>query len=414
VSFLNTSAGVGPVPAADTGCNQILPEIGITGTPVIDSQSGTLYLVAMTKETAGSSVNYVQRLHALDVSSGAERSGSPVVIQAATPGTGDGGSMDVFHPKDYKQRSGLLLLNGVVYTTWTSHCDIGQYHGWLIGYDARTLQQVAVYNSTPNGSLGAFWAGGAAPAVDSAGAIYLVSANGIFDHASGGPDLGESYIKLSSSRPLAVLGSFTPFNQLSLNDSDLDTGSAGVVLLGDEAGSTAHPHLLAGAGKEGRIYLLDRDQLGGWNSQSDSQIVQSLPGAIPGGLFGNPAYFNRTLYFCGASQGLVAFPVANAQMGTAPSSHAPEQFSYPGCVPSISSNGPNGAIVWALESSGTLHAYDAGNLANELFNSNQDVSRNALGTYVKFSVPTVVNGKVYAGTQNALVVYGLLSGSSSQ
>jgi len=407
VSFLNPNGGVGTVPAGDTGCDQILPEIGITGTPVIDSQSGTLYLVAMTKESSGGAVNYVQRLHALDVSSGAERSGSPVVIQASTPGRGDGGSTDVFQPMNYKQRSGLLLLNGVVYTAWSSHCDIGQYHGWLIGYDARSLQRVSVYNTTPNGSQGAIWASGAAPAVDSAGALYLVSANGTFDATSGGADFGESYIKLSSSSPLKVLSYFTPFNQQTLSSSDQDTGSAGVVLLGNEAGSSTHPHLMAGAGKEGRIYLLDRDQLGGWNSQSDSQIVQSLPNAIPGGLFGNPAYFNKTLYFCGAAQGLVAFPIANAQMATAPSSHSPGQFDYPGCVPSISSNGSTNGIVWALETSGTLHAYDATNVANELFNSNQNIGRNALGPYVKFSVPTIVNGKVYAGTQNALAVYGL-------
>jgi hypothetical protein len=397
------------VPAADTGCDQIIPEIGITSTPVIDSQSATIYVVAMTKETSGGTVNYVQRLHALDVSSGAERSGSPVIIQASVPGTGDSGSTVVFQPQSYKQRSGLLLLNGIVYAAFTSHCDIGQYHGWLMGYDAHTLQQVAVFNSTPNGSQGAIWASGAAPAVDSAGAIYVVGANGTFDYASGGADLAESYIKLSSSNHLGVVSYFTPFNQQSLSSADLDTGSAGVVLLGDEAGSSSHPHLMAGAGKEGRIYLLDRDQLGGWNSQADSQIVQSLPNAIPGGLFGNPAYFNKILYFCGASQGLVAFPIANAQMATAPSSHSPSQFSYPGCVPSISANGSGSAIVWALESSATLHAYDAANLASELFNSNQNVSRNTLGSYVKFSVPTIVNGKVYAGTQTALVVYGRLS-----
>lgn len=405
VSFLNPNGGVTSVPASDTGCDQIVPEIGITGTPVIDFQHGTLYVVAMTKETSSGGVDYVQRLHALDITRGVERPGSPVVIQATVPGSGDGGSSDVFEPRNYKQRPGLLLLNGVVYAGFGSHCDIGQYHGWLFGYDASTLRQVAVYNDTPNGSQGAFWSGGAAPAADAAGNIYVVSANGTADSNTG--DFGSSYLKLGTSGGLHLLDFFTPFNYQTLNDGDADVGSAGVALLGNEAGSSAHPHLMVGAGKEGRIYLLDRDHLGGFQPGADSQIVQSLPDALPGGLFGNPAYFNRTIYFCGVSQSLAAFPIANAQMATAPSSQSPEQFNYPGCVPTISSNGAANPIVWALEASGTLHAYDANNLNTELFNSNQDSARDALGAYVKYSVPTVANGKVYAGTQNALVVYGL-------
>lgn len=406
VSFLNPNGGVNSVPASDTGCDQITPEIGITGTPVIDPQSGTLYVVAMTKETSGGTTNYVHRLHALDITRGVERPGSPIVIEATVSGTGDGGSTDVFQARNYKQRTGLLLLNGVVYAGFTSHCDIGQYHGWLIGYDASSLHQVAVYNSTPNGGQGALWSGGAAPAVDSAGNIYIVSANGTFDANSGGSDLGESYIKLSPSSGLHVLDSFTPFNYQSLDDADQDTGSAGVALLDNAAGSPTHPHLMVGAGKEGRIYLLDRDHLGGFQSGADSQIVQSLPGALSGGLYGNPAYFNRTIYFCGSGQSLAAYPIANAQMATAPSSQSAQQFGAPGCVPTISANGITNAIVWALEASGVLHAYDANNLNSELYNSNQDMGRDGLGPYVKFSVPTVANGKVYAGTQNTVVVYG--------
>ncbi len=407
VNFLNAAAGITTVPAADTGCNQIEPEIGITGTPVIDPQSGTLYLVAMTKERASGGANYVHRLHALDVTTGQERAGSPVVIQASTPGTGDGSNVDVLIPRNYKQRPGLLLLNGVVYTGWSSHCDGGRYHGWLIGYDAQSLGQVAVYNSTPNGSLGSFWAGGAAPAADSASNIYVVSANGTFDRDSGGPDLGESYIKLGSAGGLSVADFFTPFNQQTLNDGDVDTGSAGVALLGDEAGSPAHPHLMVGAGKEGRIYLLDRDQLGGFQAGSDKQIVQSIYNVISG-LFGNPAYFNKIVYFCGSGDGLEAFPIANAQLATSPSSQSASQYGYPGCVPTISANGTSNAIVWTLETSGTLHAYDATNLGRELFNTNQNAARDALGSYVKYSIPTVANGKVYAATQNSLMIYGLL------
>jgi len=407
-SFLNSAAGVTTFPAGDTGCDQIVPEIGITGTPVIDPQTGTLYAVGMTKETAGSGASYVARLHALDIASGAEKPAGPAVIGASVPGTGEGGTTVTFQARNYKQRPGLLFLNGVVYTAWSSHCDIGQYHGWLIGYDAQTLSRVAVYNNTPNGNEGSFWAGGAAPAADSAGNIYLVAGNGSFDYASGGPNLGESYIKLSSAGGLAVADYFTPFNYADLNGRDLDVGSAGVSLLPDEAGSALHPHLMVGAGKEGRIYLLDRSALGGLHSGSDSQIAQSIPSAI-GGLFGNPAYYGKNIYFCGANDRLKAFAVINGEMTVTPGSQSAATMAYPGCVPTISANGPSGGIVWIVDPSGLLRAYDAAGLANELYNSNQNRARDSLGAAVKFSVPTVANGKVYAGTQNSLAVYGPLS-----
>jgi uncharacterized protein (TIGR03437 family) len=409
VSFLNAAAGVTTVPYQDTGCSQIVPELGITSTPVIDPVGGALYVVAMTKEISGSVTTYVQRLHALDVTTGAEKPGSPVTIQASVPGTGEGASTVVFRAENYKQRAGLVLWNGIVYTAWASHCDIGEYHGWLIAYDAHALSQTAVYNNTPNGNEASFWAGGAAPAVDSSGNIYLVGGNGAFDSGGKGPDFGESYLKLSTTGGLSMADYFTPFNYASLNPADLDVGSAGVALLGDEAGSSQHPHLMVGAGKEGRIYLLDRDNLGKVQTGSDSQIVQSLPGAI-GGLFGNPAYYNKTIYFCGSGDSLKAFPSSGASMSTSPASQTAVKFGSPGCVPTISANGAAGGIVWVLDPSGLLHAYDASNLSTELYNSNQNKTRDALGTTVKFSVPAVVNAKVYAGTTNSLVVYGLLSG----
>ena len=411
VSFINPAAGVTTVPAQDTGCGQIVPEIGITSTPVIDAASGTIYVVAMTKETSGGAVNYVQRLHALDITTGAERPGSPVVIQATYPGTGEGGSTVVFDPKSYKQRPGLLLLNGVVYTTWSSHCDIGTYHGWIIGYDATTLRQAAVYCDTPNGSEGSFWQGGAAPAADAAGNMYVVSGNGTFDYASGGPDLGESYIKLSTGSGLSVADYFTPFNYDALNRGDVDTGSAGVALLPDEAGGGGHPHLMVSAGKEGRIYLLDRDNMGKFQAGSDSQIVQSMANAV-GPLFGIPAYFNGSVYFGGSFDHLKAFAIANGRLSTAPTSTSRETFAFPGCVPTVSSSGNANGIVWVLDPSATLRAYDAADLGRELYNSDQNSARDGLGSYVKFSVPTVANGKVFAGTQGALVVYGLLNGST--
>jgi uncharacterized protein (TIGR03437 family) len=403
VSFLGQ--GVTPMPAADTSCGQITPEIGITGTPVIDGASGTIYLVATTKETAGASASYVHRLHALDVSTGAEKPGSPAVIQGTYPGTASGGSTVTFNAKNHKQRPGLLLLNGVVYVAFSSHCDIGAYHGWMMGYDAATLRQVTVYNDTPNGNEGSFWNGGAAPAVDGDGNIYIVSGNGTFDYETQGPDLGESYLKMSSAGGLSVLDYFTPFNYAPLNSGDVDMGSAGVVLLGDEAGSAAHPHLMAGAGKEGRVYLIDRDNPGKWRAGADDQIVQSIPNAI-GGLFGNPAYFNKALYFCGSGDSLKAFSVMNAQMSATPTSSSPDPAGI--CVPSISASGNDNGIVWALQPWGVLAAYDATNLAIELYTSAQNSQRDGLGASVKFSAPTVVNGKVYAGTENQFVAYGLL------
>ncbi len=298
VSFINPSAGVTTVPYQNAlNCTQITPEIGITGTPVIDPASNTMYLVAMTMETSGGSTNYVHRLHSLDVTTGAERVGSPVVIQATVPGTGDHGTTVTFIPRNYKARPGLLLLNGVVYTSWSSHCDAGVYHGWIMGYDATTLAQVTVYNVTPNGTQASFWASGVAPAVDEHNNIYVVSGNGNFNANAGGPDLGESFIKLTTDGGLVVADYFTPFNQFDLNNRDLDTGSSGALLLPDSVGSAAHPHLLTSAGKEGRVYLLDRDNMGQFQTGSDSQIVQSIAMAN-GGLFGIPAYFNgKSLLF---------------------------------------------------------------------------------------------------------------------
>jgi hypothetical protein len=411
VSFLDPASGVTTVPYQNVfGCTQIVPEIGITGTPVIDPDSGTLYVVAMTMEVSGGTTNYAHRLHALDLTTGAERPGSPVLIQAAVSGTGDRGATVNFIPRNYKSRPGVLLWKGVVYTSWSSHCDAGAYHGWLIGYDANTLTQVAVYNNTPNGSQGSFWAAGAAPSVDDQGNIYLDAGNGTFDADTGGPDLGETFIKLSTSGGgLSVVDYFTPFNQLDLNSRDVDTGSSGTLLLPDSAGSPEHPHLLTSAGKEGRIYLLDRDNLGQFQAGSDSQIVQSLPGALTG-MFSTPAFFNGTVYFSGGGDNLKAFPIANALFPSSPSSQSATKMGGLGSVPSVSANGATNGIVWVLESSGggTLRAYDAANLANELYNSNQNRAQDALGSYVKFSTPTIADGKVYAGTQNSLAVYGLL------
>jgi uncharacterized protein (TIGR03437 family) len=396
-------------PAEVMNCFTITPELGITGTPVIDPSTNTLYVVAMTKR------DYLQfhRLHAIDVTTGAERAGSPIMIEASYPGNGDGlfsSSPVKFDSYFHKNRSGLLLLNGVVYAAWTSHCDSRVYHGWITAYDAKDLHQVAVFNSTPNANRASFWMGGAAPAADAEGNVYAVSGDGQFDPP--GSNFGDSVIKFSSSG-LTVIDYFTPFNQLHLGQADLDLGSSGALLLPDSVGSPEHRHLLICAGKEGRIYLLDRDRMGQFNTVSDSQIVQSVEGAISS-LYGGPAYFNQTVYFAASNDRLKAFRISGARLETAPSSQSAQAFSYPGAVPAVSANGSANGIIWLTDSSygGTLRAFDASNLTLELYNSRINASRDGMGPFVRFSTPVIANGKVYAGTGNSLAVYGLLTQAS--
>ena len=408
-----------------SGCGQIAPELGITATPALDALTGRLYVVAMTKETTTSAVgattvNFFQRLHALDVTTGLDVAGSPVEIQATYPGTGDGGTEDLFVPLNYKERPGLVLSRGIVYTFWSSHCDAGDYHGWVMGYDAATLAQRVVYVVDPNGSRASFWNSGAAPAVDTAGNLYLDAGNGTFDAQNddgslnpGGVDFGESLLRLTpTGKTLATADWFTPFNVSNLDENDLDTGSSGVVLydVGDN-------HLMSSAGKEGRIYVLNRDNLGKFTPNADTGAVQTvLPGAngLAGGLFGCPAFFNSsangpTLYFAAVGDYPKAFVLDSAgELPAAPTSQVASAFAYPGSVPSISANGGTGGIAWMLESNGVLHAYDADNLATELYNSNQNATRDALGSYVKFTTPIITQGKVYVGTADHLVGYGLI------
>jgi hypothetical protein len=392
-------------------CPTIAPELGITGTPVIDPSTNTLYVVALTKRDT----LFFHRLHALNIATGAERLGSPVLIEATVAGAGGdlfSPSPVTFLPYFHKNRAGLLLLNGVIYTSWASHCDSRSYHGWIIAFDASDFHKVSVFNSTPNANRGAFWMGGAAPAADPEGNIFVVSGNGTFDGNANGVDLGDSVIKLSSPG-LAVVDYFTPFNQLRLDAADIDLGSSGAVLLPDIVGSAAHRRLLVTAGKEGRIYLLDRDQLGHFNAARDSQIVQSIEGAIRS-LFGGPAYFNNTLYFAAWNDRVKAFPISGAHVALAPSSQSTAVLAYPGAVPAVSANGASNGILWLVEGSsgGTLRAYDASNLTNELYNSQTNSSRDALGSFVRFSVPTVAEGRVYVGTGNSLAVFGLLEPGS--
>src|SRR5580698_2893210 len=397
VSFLNPTRGVLAASSADLECGSIVPEVGITATPVIDPVSGTLYVVAMTEEPT--SDGYAHRLHALDVTTGAEKPGSPVEIQASVPGQGDGTTTVQFRPWLYKERAGLLLLNGVVYTAWSSHCDAGNYHGWIIGYNAATLQQTAVYTSTPNWNAGSFWQGGAAPAADAGGNVYLVSANGTFDVNTGGSDLGDCIIKLSTSKSLSAVDYFAPYDATTLDDQDIDLGSSGVLLLPDVAGSSAHPHLMVSGSKSGSVYLLDRDNLGHFRPEADNQIVQSLIGAV-GPVFGIPVYFNNTVYFSAAHDQVKAFSLHDGLLSISPSSTSSATFAELGTVPSISANGAGNGILWTIDPAAQLHAYDAADLSHQLYQGDA-------GSYIKFSTPTIANGKVYVGTLDSLVVFGL-------
>jgi hypothetical protein len=408
----------GETPSDDRGCGQVSPEIGITSTPVIDrahGPNGAIYLVAMSKNSSG---NYFQRIHALDVTTGAELFGGPRVIQASFPGTGDNSSNGnvIFDPAQYKERAGLLLLNGVVYTGWASHCDIGLYTGWIIGYDASTLAQTSVLNVVPNGRQGAIWMSGAGLAADSTGNIYFLDGNGDFDtnlNTSGFPsngDYGNAFLKLSTSSGLAVADYFEMDNQQQENNFDVDLGSGGAMVLPDLTDGSGHMwHLAVGAGKDANLYVVNRDSMGKFNSNSNN-IYQELPGALPGGVFAMPAYFNGTVYYGSVGSPIQAFRITNAKLSASATGHTNNSFGYPGATPGVSANGTNDAILWAAENGSTavLHAYDATNLSNELYNSNQSGSRDQFGAGNKFITPTIINGKVYVGTTNGVGVFGLL------
>jgi len=409
----------GETSSDDRGCGQVTPEIGVTSTPVIDrtrGPNGTIYVVAMSKNNSG---DYHQRLHALDLALGTELSGGPVEIQATYPGTGDNSSNGnvVFDPAQYKERAALLLLNGVIYTGWASHCDYRPYTGWIMGYNESTLAQTSVLNVTPNGNEGAIWMAGAGLAADTSGNIYFLDANGIFDtslNPSGFPsdgDYGNAFMKLSTTgNKLAVADYFEMDNGVSESSSDTDLGSGGMIVLPDlkdGAGNTWH--LAVGAGKDSNLYVVNRDSMGKFSSNKNN-TYQELPGALPGGVWAMPAYFNNTVYYGSVGSPIQAFTITNAKLSTSATSQTPNSFGYPGATPSISANGASNGIVWAVENAtpAVLHAYNATNL-NELYNSNQaSGGRDQFGPGNKFITPMIVNGKVFVGTTNGVAVFGLL------
>ena len=432
VSFLNPTSGVTTVSSGDVGTSDIVPEVGITATPVIDPVTGTLYVEVKTKEISGSNTSFMHRLHALDITSGAERTNGPVinspgVIYATNyPGLGAGGSDTdgtnvLWNGLREHSRPALTLLNGVIYIAYASHGDNTPYHGWLFAYSATNVaQQIAVYNSTPNGTEGGFWQAGGGPSIDSDGFMYLQTGNGTFD-ASGtnfrqaSNDFGMSVLKFAVTNGIKLVDYFAPSNAVALSDQDQDLGASAAIILPDAAGSSAHPHLIMGGGKTPPMYIMDRSNLGQFACPScNNNIVQQFNGGPDGDRDTAPAFFNNTLYVMGANGLISAFSVSNAVFNTNPVQTPDYYPNKGGATMSLSANGTNGAIAWAIANDGNdlptapciLRAYIATNISRELYSSDWLASRDAAGTAVKFTVPTIVNGKVYVGGQYSLTVYG--------
>jgi len=416
------AAGATTVPSADAASTDIAPELGITSTPVIDLASGTIYVVSKTKESG----SYVQRLHALDVTTGAEKFGGPAVIQASVPGVGNGSSGGTlkFDPLWENNRASLLLLNGVVYIAFGAHNDNGPWHGWVIGYNASTLQQTSAFCTTPNGSAGGIWMSGQALASDGT-YIYAPTGNGTFDAAtSANSDYGDTLLKLSTTNgQLAVSDYFTPFNQDWMNNNDYDLASSGMVLLPNQPGT--HPHELVQSGKQGVVYVLNRDALTSNNLHycngctSDTEIVQTSPFVVEA-MWGSPTYWNNSVYFWGSGASPTAFSLSNGLLSNSPSIGTLTS-NFPGPACSISANGNTNGILWCLQTDtfsttgpsgpAVLRALDATNVRNELYNSTQAATRDYPGGAVKFTIPMVANGKVYVGTEGQVSVFGLLNGA---
>ena len=419
--FWHVSAlGTGETTSDDHGCSQIAPQIGITDTPVIDKgngPNGAIYFVAMTKDSSG---NYHQRLHALDLMSGAELFGGPTEISAMYPGTGDGSQNGevIFAPAQFAERAGILEYGTTLYISFTSHCDSRPYTGWIMAYNARSLAQTSVLDVTPNGNKGAIWMAGEGLAADSSGNVYFLDGNGTFDttlNSQGFPvsgDYGNAFMKLSNSTgTLTVVDYFNTYDTVQESDNDEDLGSGGAIVLPDlmDNNHMVH-HLAVGAGKDSNIYVVNRDNMGKFNPNNDSAIYQEIDGALPGGVWASPAYFNNTVYYCDTGETMKAFPISNAMLATTPSSQTGNTFIYPGATPSVSANQTSNAIVWAVANTNpaVLYAFDATNLSNQLYNSNQAGSRDQFGPGNKFITPVIANGKVFVGTQTGVAVFGLL------
>jgi hypothetical protein len=441
------------------GYGDLYPEVGVTGTPVIDPTTNTIYLVSKSQNSAQGT--FYQRLHALDLATGNEKFNAPVNIAASVTGIGDGGTTVAFNPQMENQGLSLALSGGTVYLGWSAHEDANPWHGWLMGFNAANVQQqVGVFNTSPNSQAGGIWASGGAPAIDSGGYIYVSTGNGNYDATLSGTDnndYGDTVLELMpvagsdvtpNGQNLNLMDWFTPDDQVCLSNDDTDLGAGQPILLPDQ---TSGPvlHLLVEIGKEGVVYLLNRDDMGMLQENSDcqgsnSQIVQTFTGS-PAGFYGTPAFWQNSLYFAGSldSTGvgdylkMFSFNPATGSFYTTPASQSEHYFNFPGASPSVSSRGSANGIVWAIDASAyryanpnadggstncsqvpvpsscigpaVLHAYDATNLAIEYWNSSMaNNSRDQAGNAVKFVPPTIANGKVYVSTRGEVDVYGLL------
>lgn len=400
------------------GDGDITPEVGVTGTPVIDATSGTLYVIS--KSVNAAQTGFYQRLHAIDITTGLEKVGSPITIAAAAQG--NAGTMTSFNSQAQLQRSGLALVNGVVYAVWSSHEDAGNFNGWILGYSysGGAFSLVQTLNVTPDASFAGIWMSGAAPAVDSSNQLYVITGNGTFDATNGSPpndDYGDSLLKLSPA--LKVLQYFTPSDEYTDSQTDTDFGAGGAVVLVDLPAGSPVTHLVMGGGKDGSLYVLNRDTLGGFG---DSAAVQQI--AVGHGIFSTGAFWNNTFYLAAASGSLSAYSLNATQAQFTLSSSSTTTYGWPGATPSVSAAGTQNGIVWILnshlycteQSTGcgptVLHAYDATNVATELWNS-ATTGNDTAGNAVKFTVPTIANGKVYVGTRgnNTGGVYGSTTSS---
>jgi hypothetical protein len=398
-----------PDPIADYGCTGThYTEIGIMGTPVIDDPGvTTLYVVAKTVTGTGSSAVRTFSLHALDVASGNERLGGPVVITGTAPSSNGSGT---FNPIFQMQRPALLLQNGVVYIAFGGNgCDEYAYNGWLFAYNSRTLKQESAFLVTPGGARASIWQGGSGPAADEDGYIYVVTANGTFDGPTGANDFGDSVLKMGwDENVLSVLDYFTPYNQLQLSQQDLDLGSSGPLILPDQPGLS--PHELVAGGKQGTLYLVNRDDPGKYASDDDD-VIQSIPEAVVGELTGVPSYWNNSVYVAGELDHIKQFALVNGLLTQQPVSQTTMAFGGAGpASTSITANGNSNGILWAIRHTNpALFAFDPTNLAHEFYDSTQALqARDHLLPVIRFATPTISNGKVYIGGTTALQVYGLL------
>ncbi|HEX4086995.1 MAG TPA: fibronectin type III domain-containing protein, partial [Chthoniobacteraceae bacterium] len=451
-----------PVPSKDTETHDLVPEVGITGTPVIDSTNGFLYAVAKTKQILArdpSHPRWVQTLFKISIADGGilasniysvtyRNQGNFIYRTADDPsaaqdpfaiGAGDG-SITVnnqnrvyFNALREMDRPGTVLYNGALYIAYGSHGDNGPYHGWFLSFDAATLALNGAFNATPNGSDGGIWQSGGIPTVDGSGYFYFMTGNGSFD---GNPDgnggvtgldnngfpnqgnYGDCFLKLSLDPTTSqanqglngwgfqVLDYFAPMDNQTLAANDSDLGSGGVMVLPDSAGSGDHPHLLIGSGKEGKIYLVDRDNMGKYSPYTDN--VLASPANLIGGSFSTPAYFNGNIYWIGIGNSAQIFPISDAVLSGSASSQSSDSFSWPGATPTITASGTSNALLWALDyQSRQLRVYDAQDLTQEYWTSDMAPHhRDQLGPVVKFSTPTVAGGMVFVGTTKGVYAYG--------